>query len=159
MNIEIVKRIREARQERDLTQQDIADYLGKTAASISDLERGKVQVSASDLHKIAEYLNKPIEYFFGEEYLGDDTQDVIALIRRMPPEIRANQVAAISSILQLQRANDILISMQDVDEEIQREHAKELYNSLNSYLILITEMRDKGLEVKSQLEEVLGISS
>ena len=39
MNKEIVKRIKDARLEKGLTQQDIANYLGKTAAAISDLER------------------------------------------------------------------------------------------------------------------------
>ena len=159
MNEKIAKRIRQAREERGLTQQDVANYLGRTAASISDLERGKVQVSASDLYKLSKYLNKPIEFFYGEEYLGDDVQDLISVIRRMPPEIRANQVAMIKTILGLQRQSDELMEMEDQDEEIQREHAKEVYNSLSTYLILITEMRNKALEAKAQLEEILGISN
>jgi hypothetical protein len=48
---------------------------------------------------------------------------------------------------------------EDQDEEIQREHAKEVYNSLSNYLILITEMRNKALEAKAQLEDILGISN
>ena len=63
MNEIIVKRIKAARMERGLTQQNLADQLGRTAAALSDLERGKVQVTASDLLKLARYLNKPIEYF------------------------------------------------------------------------------------------------
>ncbi len=158
MNEQIVKLIREARIEQDLTQQDVANYLGRTAASISDLERGKVQVSASDLQKIAEYVGKPIEYFFGEEYLGDDVQALISIIRKMPPDIRTNQVAAISSMVMMQRTSDELMSIDEADEEAQKEHAKAVYNALGTYLIQITEMRDRALEVKSQLEEVLGIN-
>ena len=158
MSDQISKRIREARIERNLTQQELAEYLGRTAPSISDLERGKVQVSARDLKRIADYLGKPVEFFFGEEYLGDDTQALISLIRKMPPEIRSNQVAAISSMLLMQRTTDELMSIDDADEEAQKEHAKAVYNALGTYLIQITEMRDKALEVKSQLEEVLGIS-
>ena len=56
MNNIIVKRIRDVRKERGLTQQDLANILDKTAAAISDLERGKVQVNASDLYKIATLL-------------------------------------------------------------------------------------------------------
>ncbi len=63
MNDLIVKRIKEARIERRFTQQDIAKHLGRSTAAISELERGKVQVSASDLYQIAQLLNKPIEYF------------------------------------------------------------------------------------------------
>ncbi|MCB2210333.1 helix-turn-helix domain-containing protein [bacterium] len=159
MNETITKRIRKAREERDLTQQDVADYLGRTAASISDLERGKVQVSAKDLFKLSQFLNKPIEYFYGEEYLGDDVQDLISIIRRMPPEIRASQVSAIKTFLELQHQSDVLMQIEDQDEDLQKEHAKDLYNILSNYLILITEMRNKALEAKNQLEEILDISS
>jgi transcriptional regulator with XRE-family HTH domain len=159
MNEAIAKRIRRAREERDLTQQDVADYLGRTAASISDLERGKVQVSAKDLFKLSQFLNKPIEYFYGEEYLGDDVQDLISIIRRMPPEIRASQVSAIKTFLELQRQSDVLMQIEDQDENLQKQHAKDLYSILSDYLILITEMRNKALEAKNQLEEILDISS
>jgi len=159
MNETIAKRIRKARVERDLTQQDVADYLGRTAASISDLERGKVQVSASDLFKLSKFLNKPIEYFYGEEFLGDDVQDLISIIRRMPPEIRSDQVYMIKTIIDLQRQSDVLLDIEDRDEELQKEHAKEIYNILNNYLILITEMRNRALHAKNQLEDILDISS
>lgn len=159
MNEAIAKRIRRAREERDLTQQDVADYLGRTAASISDLERGKVQVSAKDLFKLSQFLNKPIEYFYGEEYLGDDVQDLISIIRRMPPEIRASQISAIKTFLELQRQSDILMQIDDQDDGLQKQHAKDLYSSLSNYLILITEMRNRAMEAKNQLEEILNISS
>jgi transcriptional regulator with XRE-family HTH domain len=54
-----------ARFERGLTQQDIADHLGKTAAAISEMVRGKVQVSASALSKFAVLPDKSIELFYG----------------------------------------------------------------------------------------------
>jgi transcriptional regulator with XRE-family HTH domain len=123
------------------------------------LERGKVQVSASDLFKLSKFLNKPIEYFYGEEYLGDDVQDLISIIRRMPPEIRSDQISAIKTILNLQRQSDVLMEIEGEDKEFQREHAKEIYNTLSNYLILITEMRNRALEAKNQLEEILDISS
>ena len=80
INEKIVKRIKTARVQRERTQKDLADYLGRTAASISDLERGKVQVTASDLYKISIYLSKPIEYFFGEVFGGEQ-----AIIRGLQP--------------------------------------------------------------------------
>jgi transcriptional regulator with XRE-family HTH domain len=159
MNNLIVKRIREVRIERGLTQQDIADQLGKTASAISDLERGKVQVSASDLFYLARYLNKPIEYFYGEEYIGEEIQDLIAIIRRTDPEIRAFQIPIIRSILLLQLKSDEIKSLEiENDEEVLKTHAMEIYNLLIPYLTNITELRTKGFLIKSQLEEVLGIN-
>jgi len=157
MNELIVKRIKAARIERGMTQQDLASHLGRTAASISDLERGKVQVTASDLYTLARYLNKPIEYFFGEEYIGEDVQDLIAIIRKMPPEIRALQLPIIKSIILLQQKVDEIIGLEMEDEEALRPHAIEIYGFLIPYLINITELRSKGFEIKAQLEEILGI--
>ena len=67
MNEIIVKRIKEARLERRLTQHNLAEHLGRSTAAISELERGKVQVTASDLYQISQMLNKPIEFFYNED--------------------------------------------------------------------------------------------
>ena len=158
MNEIIVKRIKAARMERGLTQQNLADQLGRTAAALSDLERGKVQVTASDLLKLARYLNKPIEYFYGEEYIGDDVQDLIAIIRRMDPGIRALQLPIIKSILLVQQKSDEIKLQDTMDEAAIRTHAKEFYDLMIPYVLALTELRSKGLEAKTQLEEILGIS-
>jgi len=99
-------RIRQARKDRNRTQSELADALGKTTGAISQLEQGNVQVSVVELTKIADFLNKPIEYFFGEEYMGDDVQNLIAVIRKMTPEIRREQVAWIQSLLNIQTIGD-----------------------------------------------------
>ena len=88
MNDTIVSLIRAARNERGITQKELADYLGKTQATMSDLERGKVQVSASELYQIAKYLSKPIEYFYGEETGNKEIQDIIAVLRNQTAEER-----------------------------------------------------------------------
>ncbi len=103
--------------------------------------------------------NKPIEYFYGEDYIGEDIQDLIAIIRRMDPDMRAVQIPTIKSILLLQQKTDEinLLEIED-DEEALKAHAMELYNFLIPYLTNITELRAKGFLVKSQLEEALGIN-
>jgi transcriptional regulator with XRE-family HTH domain len=60
----IRQKIREARKEAGDTQADLAKVLEKTRVAISDLERGRVAVNASDLSLIAAYYDKPISYFF-----------------------------------------------------------------------------------------------
>lgn len=44
------------------------------------------------------------------------------------------------------------------DEELQKDLAKQIYNTLSNYLILLTELRNNALETKKQLEEILGIN-
>ena len=101
-NDEIVKNIKIFRQRSGKTQQDLANLLGKTAASISDLERGKVQISASELSQIADYLNIPISGFFGRSSEDTMAQEVIYSIQEQPEEARLNTIAMVKLYLEIQ---------------------------------------------------------
>lgn len=57
-------RLKEARLEANKTQDELADLLEKSRVTVSDMERGRVAVSAADLALIAAALGKPISYFF-----------------------------------------------------------------------------------------------
>ena len=46
------------------------------------MERGKVQVSASELLIIANLLNTPIEFFYGEEIGDQYTSDIVTYIEK-----------------------------------------------------------------------------
>jgi len=82
---EIAEQVRKARLERGFTQKQLGRYLNKTASNISDIERGRVQVTAADLYTIAQALSKPIEYFYNED-LGDDAiGEFIAALRNQTP--------------------------------------------------------------------------
>ena len=100
-NEEIIQRIKEYRIKAGKTQLDLANELGKTSASISDLERGKVQVSASELSKIADYFNIPVNNFYnGLE--NEEIQKVINSIQEQPKESRINSFAMVSLFLEIQ---------------------------------------------------------
>jgi transcriptional regulator with XRE-family HTH domain len=163
MNDLIVKRIKEARIERRFTQQDIAKHLGRSTAAISELERGKVQVSASDLYQIAQLLNKPIEYFFGEEYGESEIQDLIAVLRKQPPEVRTQSIETTQFLLLMQQWGDI--AKADPDKEFTFEELQGLFsgflkfsdqiNNLTARMnnirdMLIQELKSRGLELPSQ---------
>jgi transcriptional regulator with XRE-family HTH domain len=64
INRYIRERIKIARTEHGISQKELAQYLDKSRVAISDLERGRVQVSAADLSFIAAAVDKPITYFF-----------------------------------------------------------------------------------------------
>lgn len=158
MNINdvIAKRIREARKDRGLTQQVIANHLGRTAAAISDLERGKVQVSAGDLYQIANLLNKPIEYFYGEDYGGKEIQDLIAITRKQSPKARSQSIEFTTRFLRLQDLVNNLdeASSDPVDvEQIQMflDDFVPLSTMINAAAKQLNEMQDKIFhELESQ---------
>lgn len=64
INQYIQQRIREARNEVNETQDDLAEALGKNRVTISDMERGRIAINASDLAQIATHYGKPISYFY-----------------------------------------------------------------------------------------------
>lgn len=64
----IGSKIKEARETSNILQKDLAFAIGyESATAISLLEAGKRQVSVDDLGKIAEFLNRDIKFFLGEE--------------------------------------------------------------------------------------------
>ena len=155
MNEYIVRKIKQARTERGLTQKDLARKLNRTSASISDLERGKVQVSANDLGKLAEFLEKPIEYFYGEGFGSSDIENLVAVIRKMDPDVRSEQINIINSLLAMQ------INLANFDKNIGetelKEVAKQTYDHLITYLNGVRQLYDKGIVAKNMLEDILGI--
>jgi len=76
INRYIRNRVKEARIQREASQVDIAQVLEKTGSAVSDIERGRVQVSASDLSLIAAYLEKPISYFYPPPNRGAEQSDL-----------------------------------------------------------------------------------
>jgi transcriptional regulator with XRE-family HTH domain len=64
INEYIRDRVRAAREDKGASQEDLARALEKSRAAISDMERGRVDVSASDLVFITNYFEKPLTYFF-----------------------------------------------------------------------------------------------
>ncbi len=70
-NVRIVdiigRRIRQARLEKTLTQEQLGKMIGYTEETIANYERGRRLVSLDDLGKIAAVLQKPITFFIGTD--------------------------------------------------------------------------------------------
>ncbi|HOV05727.1 MAG TPA: helix-turn-helix domain-containing protein [Anaerolineaceae bacterium] len=152
-NFDIAQRIRAARLQRNLTQQDLADKFNKTSAAISDIERGKTQISASDLIVFSELLAKPIEYFYGEDFSDAEIEDVIALMRRLPPDIRKQQLPLMTMFLRMAEIN---YEMQNTDDkEKQMEAVKEFYELFLPYYESMESMMLQLREAKTNIESLL----
>ena len=148
------KRVRSARKQRRLTQQELADHLGKTSAAISELERGRVQVSARDLASLAELLGKPIEYFYGEDFEGDDIQDLIAMIRRMDKANRRNLLVTIQAMASMQDIAAAIKSTDENDEEAQLKLANNFYSALQPFLDSVGSIYEQGRELATRLSQI-----
>lgn len=60
----IRERIKQARHDSNESQEDLAKALNKSRVTISDMERGRVEINASDLGFIAAHYDKPISFFY-----------------------------------------------------------------------------------------------
>lgn len=92
MMTSIVKRerFRQVRLETSETQVDLAERLHKSRVSISDMERGRVAVSAADLAIISNHYGKPISFFYppsvsvNKDNLSQIEEELIFLFNRLP---------------------------------------------------------------------------
>ena len=66
----VCERIRELREDRDLTQDEIARVLGTTQQYYSKYETGKYELPLRHLIKLAEYYNVSADYMIGREPYG-----------------------------------------------------------------------------------------
>lgn len=59
----IGKRVRSARKEKKVTQEELSEHCGCTPTHICNLENGKIGVSLDLLFRISIYLGKSMDYF------------------------------------------------------------------------------------------------
>lgn len=57
-------RVKEARAARSLTQEALADLVGRTVEAVSNIERGRTFPTIDTLEQLGRHLDVPIQYFF-----------------------------------------------------------------------------------------------
>jgi len=73
--LEVREAIRRARLEKGLSQKELADAIHVAQTNVSQWERGSTRPKARNLKRLAEVLDKPVDYFFGDHPLtGSDSE-------------------------------------------------------------------------------------
>ena len=76
--IELVKRLKKEREKNRLTQQEVANIIGKTLGHYQKIEKGKINISCQTLLLFAEKYNVSTDYLLGRTendspfYKGDN---------------------------------------------------------------------------------------
>ena len=60
---DIMERLKKARVDADLSQQTVADKLGKPQSYISKIESGERRLDVAEMKKFAAIYKKPVDYF------------------------------------------------------------------------------------------------
>lgn len=84
--IEIGERIQIARKACDLSQQELADVVGLTRTSISNIESGKQHLTIHTLFDIAAMLEISVHELL-PEYISDEKQQQITELRNIANQI------------------------------------------------------------------------
>lgn len=80
---QIGQKVRLAREEAGLSQEDVGNRLGCSGVTISSWETGKRRISLEDLHDVARLLGKPLAFFFPDGSLSLNVENQIgALLQR-----------------------------------------------------------------------------
>ncbi len=82
------QKIQIAREEKRMTQEQLANAIGCSQSALSNYEKGKRRIYLSHLEKLSEVLDKPLEYFVegfadnaGNDYPTTDANQDSNLIR------------------------------------------------------------------------------
>ena len=86
--------LREAREQRGLSQGDLAMLVGKDQTAISEYENGRRKVTVTDLPLFAEVLGVSINYFFEGEITESDLDNILLReFHRLPsPETKQSAI-------------------------------------------------------------------
>jgi putative transcriptional regulator len=129
----ITSRVRQFREELDLSQSELANLVGVSRQTIYYLERGSYNPSLTISFKLSEILRKPIEEIFYQEPIIKDILEGKSLAE-------SKEVAEITGI-----SLDKLASLSEIDD-------KDLTSSFNdSVLVKIAE--GLGLEFEDLFEK------
>jgi len=114
-DIEVGRRIRARRIERQMSQTELAYRLGLTFQQVQKYEKGTNRVAVGRLQRIAKILEAPIQYFFDEP---DDTQaDGAAILESVNSARTLRLVRAYSRI----QSKTLQESLLELTEKIARE--------------------------------------
>lgn len=69
---ELGAKIQSAREECNMSQEELAQAIGCSQSALSNYEKGKRHIYLKQLEKLSAVLNKPLDYFVGS--LGGETQ-------------------------------------------------------------------------------------
>ncbi len=104
-NLRIGQKLRDARFEACMSQEQTGEIIGVTFQQMQKYERGINRVSAASLVALAEGLNKPIDYFFDKSKtvedlgLGEKRASILKAVVALNSIEDANIIKKITSLI------------------------------------------------------------
>lgn len=132
---EVGRKIAEARDDRGMTQADLAVALSNGRSTVAQWETGQRRVSLNDLMRIGQVVGKPLQYFVGIDFEGADEVHTVGLLREA--KRRLDELAASTAQVELPGLLAELVEVaRQLREEAQRDllkYARLLLTAQESY--------------------------
>lgn len=74
----ISNRLKELRQEKDLLQKDIANYLNISTSAYGFYEQGKRTPDAEIMKKLSEFFNVSLDYLLGKTAIRESADEILS---------------------------------------------------------------------------------
>ena len=101
INVEVGRRVRQAREAAGLTQERFAELIGISPQNISCVERGLAGVSLTVLRRMCEILHVSSDFLLMGECAGNNADAIAHRLEKLPPEQFRVVRDVINSVLEL----------------------------------------------------------
>ena len=101
LNIDMGRRVRQAREAAGLTQERFAELVGISPQNVSCVERGLAGVSLTVLRRMCEILQVSSDFLLIGTSTDNDADAIAQRLRRLPPEQFRVVQEVINSLLEL----------------------------------------------------------
>lgn len=127
----IGERIKSLREERKITQQELARYLGVSQKTISNYENGERSPDPDTLRKIADYFDVTVDYLLGRsnhrQLTRRDERDIEKIIEETRQRIENTEGLMLDGEILSQEDVDAIINAMRVGLEMAKLRNKEKY--------------------------------
>lgn len=120
-------KVRQARLDAKESQEDLSKALNKSRVTVSDIERGRVEINASDLGFIAAHYDKPISFFYpprvviNKDELSPLAEELLFLFMQLPDTQKHIAIEYLNQQVEITKKainREILENLHDINENL-----------------------------------------
>ena len=144
-----MNRLKELRQKKGDTQEDVAKVMGVTRRGYQKWENGESQIKPEKARQLADYFGVNVAYLLGFE----DKQNILKIIQ-------SNEFKKLLNDIDIEKINELGSAYKNVEEHINNpvkynNFGKGLLNHIPSYMFTIEELINADKENNTNFADIL----
>lgn len=144
-----MNRLKELRQKKGDTQEDVAKVMGVTRRGYQKWENGESQIKPEKARQLADYFGVNVAYLLGLE----DKQNILKIIQ-------SNEFKKLLNDIDIKKINELGLAYKNIEEHINNpvkynNFGKGLLNHIPSYMFTIEELINADKENNTNFADIL----